>query len=79
VEDNGEGIDDQIKNSIYDLFFRGSAKSKGSGLGLFIARRAVEKLNGEIYCSSIPGTRTTFTICLRNIVLKVKSREKGLP
>lgn len=66
VEDNGEGIDDQIKSSIYDLFFRGSVKSKGSGLGLFIAKKAVEKLKGEIVFSSVPNSKTIFTIYLKS-------------
>lgn len=65
LEDNGEGIEEEISGKVYDLFFRGNRKSKGSGLGLFIARKAIEKLNGSIHFSSIPKKETIFSVTLK--------------
>ncbi len=64
VEDNGEGIDEKISDRIYDIFFRGNTKSNGFGLGLFITKKAVEKLDGAIACTSTPFESTIFTIHL---------------
>ncbi|MDQ3393601.1 MAG: ATP-binding protein [Bacteroidota bacterium] len=72
IEDNGEGIDEMISDKVYDIFYRGSIKSKGSGLGLFITRKAVEKLEGEIQFKSVPHKSTIFTITLKmNIFSKI--------
>jgi signal transduction histidine kinase len=48
VEDDGDGIDPVLENRIFEMFFRGSGKSAGSGLGLFISRLAVDLLHGSI-------------------------------
>ena len=48
ISDNGEGIDVTIKDKIFDMFYRGSEYSSGSGLGLYIVKIAVKKLNGTI-------------------------------
>ncbi|ELR73297.1 hypothetical protein C900_04149 [Fulvivirga imtechensis AK7] len=62
VEDNGEGIEDSIKDKIFDLFYRGSQKSKGNGLGLYLVKKSVEKLNGKAEISSEPGKYTKINI-----------------
>ncbi|MDH5397054.1 MAG: ATP-binding protein [Cyclobacteriaceae bacterium] len=64
VQDNGLGIDKEMQPQIFNMFFRGSIKSEGSGLGLYIVKTAVEKLNGKIYMNSDPGIGTSFTITL---------------
>lgn len=48
VSDNGEGIAESIKDKIFDMFYRGSEYSSGSGLGLYITKIAIMKLNGSI-------------------------------
>jgi signal transduction histidine kinase len=50
--DNGEGIDPAIEPKIFDMFYRGSEKATGFGLGLYIAKIIIEKLNGTIQFSS---------------------------
>ncbi|GHN00568.1 hypothetical protein WSM22_20570 [Cytophagales bacterium WSM2-2] len=64
VEDNGQGIHSDHHDKIFDMFYRASEKSKGSGLGLFIVKDTVEKLGGVVECSSRynEGTRFTFSI-----------------
>ena len=52
VKDNGIGIPKEYHEKIFDMFFRASEKSSGSGLGLYIAKSAVEKLGGKIKVTS---------------------------
>lgn len=62
VEDNGEGIQDMYKDKIFEMFYRATTTSSGSGLGLFIAREAIQKLNGNISFRTKYGEGSTFTI-----------------
>ena len=68
IEDNGEGIAEEHKNKVFDIFYRASRKSTGSGQGLFICREIVKKLNGEISFKSTPAVGTIFTVKLPNII-----------
>jgi PAS domain S-box-containing protein len=52
LKDNGIGISDGIKDKIFDMFFRGTEISDGSGLGLYIVKNIVEKMSGTIKISS---------------------------
>lgn len=62
VEDNGQGIETQYHNKIFDMFFRANKKATGNGLGLYIVKETVEKLNGQLSFSSVLNEGTTFTI-----------------
>ena len=64
VEDNGIGIASEHQEKIFEMFFRGTTRSEGSGLGLFIVKDIVEKLNGEITLSSEVECCTRFTVML---------------
>jgi signal transduction histidine kinase len=48
IADNGIGIPEQFHSKIFEMFFRVSEKSLGSGLGLYIVKEAIGKLNGTI-------------------------------
>lgn len=48
ISDNGEGIGQHTLENLFEMFFRGSLKSHGSGMGLYITRLAVRKLLGNI-------------------------------
>ena len=63
-EDNGIGISDLIIDKIFDMYFRGSSKGKGTGLGLYLVKHGVEKLNGSIQVESEKGKGTKFMITL---------------
>ena len=62
VEDNGEGIREELKDKIFDMFYRASEKSKGSGLGLYIAKEMVNKLHGTIKVNSVYGQGSQFIV-----------------
>jgi len=64
VKDNGVGIPQDDKKYIFQKFFRSGNvlrhQTKGSGLGLYIAKSIVEKLGGKIGFSSREGVGSTF-------------------
>ncbi len=53
--DNGKGIPDDIKNRIFDPFFTTKDVGSGTGLGLDVVRKIIEKHDGTIDVSSKPG------------------------
>jgi len=62
IKDNGIGIEDSVKGRVFEMFYRGSNDSIGTGLGLYLVDRAVEKLNGEISIDSQPDLYTNVTL-----------------
>jgi signal transduction histidine kinase len=67
-EDNGIGIEAQHVPKIFDMFFRASEQSTGSGLGMYIVKQTVEKLGGTIGLESTFGEGTRVTIRIPNQV-----------
>ena len=65
IEDTGRGIDDAIKHRIFEPFFTTKPTGEGSGLGLNIVKKIVEKHRGKINFTSTPG-RTIFTVVIQN-------------
>ncbi len=65
--DNGMGIAPQHLDRIFDIFFRGTDKVPGSGLGLYIVKEAVSKLKGDVSVISELGQGTTFTVKIPNL------------
>ncbi|MCB9077724.1 MAG: GAF domain-containing protein [Anaerolineaceae bacterium] len=63
ITDSGPGIPDEIKARIFEPFFTTKPAGEGSGLGLDIVRKIVEKHQGQIEVESQPG-RTTFRVLL---------------
>ena len=59
-EDNGLGIEEVYQDKIFEMFYRANPYSLGSGLGLYIVKGIVEKLNGKIELKSVYGKGTTF-------------------
>ncbi|MGZ5242712.1 MAG: PAS domain-containing sensor histidine kinase [Bacteroidia bacterium] len=67
IADNGTGIEQKQQDKIFDLFYRASGSYKGFGLGLYIVKNAVEKLEGTIDVHSVPGVGTRVSIELPGI------------
>jgi PAS domain S-box-containing protein len=63
VTDSGKGIDPEIMPRIFDPFFTTKPAGEGSGLGLDIVRKIVEKHSGQIAVTSVPG-KTTFVVSI---------------
>lgn len=66
VTDNGEGIPADLLGSIFNMFVRSSERSIGSGLGLYLVKKAINKLEGNIFCNSTLFTKTTFSVYIPN-------------
>ncbi len=64
--DNGIGISVADQNKIFDMFYRASVQSDGSGLGLYIVKNAIEKIGGLLKVTSQLGKGTTFELKLPN-------------
>jgi signal transduction histidine kinase len=64
ISDNGIGIAPEHQEKIFEMFYRASEQSNGSGLGLYIVRETVTKLKGNIQVSSTPGLGSVFAITL---------------
>jgi signal transduction histidine kinase len=63
VVDDGHGVPAEISNRVFDPFFTTKPVGKGTGLGLDIVRRLIQRHNGQIELESIPG-RTEFRVTL---------------
>lgn len=64
VSDNGIGVEEVYKARVFEMFFRGSELSKGNGLGLYIVKRAVERLKGMVHFYSEYQKGSAVTIWL---------------
>jgi len=64
VTDNGHGFDEFIKERLFDMFFKGTEKSPGHGLGLYIVNKAILVLDGKIEVESEKGSYSKFKIVL---------------
>ena len=66
VTDNGIGFNERNATKIFGMFVRlhGRAEYKGSGIGLAICRKIVERHNGTITATSTAGQGATFTVAL---------------
>lgn len=67
VHDEGIGIPNEIRDKIFNLFFRGSQRSKGQGLGLYLVQRALREIGGRIAVESKAGAFTEFTVRFREM------------
>ncbi|HMG89676.1 MAG TPA: HAMP domain-containing sensor histidine kinase, partial [Chryseolinea sp.] len=64
IEDNGQGIRNEYREKIFDMYYRANERSKGNGLGLYIVKKAVQKLNGTIQLITDFGKGSRFVISL---------------
>lgn len=64
VTDNGIGIAAEHLPKVFDMFYRATERSSGSGLGLYIAREAAGRLGGVLTVSSHEGVGSSFRLSL---------------
>lgn len=78
VQDNGKGIDQKKLGKIFDMFYRAAQDSDSSGLGLYIVKEAVSKLDGKIYVDSATGRGTKFTLSIPNLLKYGKNEGENI-
>lgn len=66
VEDNGQGIDENKINKVFDMFYRAHEDSQGSGLGLYIVKNVIEKLRGSIEVKTERNVGSMFSVVIPN-------------
>jgi len=64
IKDNGKGIEPEFQDHIFEMFYKASSETTGSGLGLYIVKEAVDKMKGKIYVSSSKEDGTSFKIVI---------------
>ena len=62
ITDNGIGIRAEYLDKVFNMYFRATENSKGSGLGLFIVKETLRKINGTISVQSELGKYTSFVL-----------------
>jgi signal transduction histidine kinase len=67
IINDGDEIPLEVAGRIFEMFYRGSEKSRGAGLGLYIAKSIVAKLQGTIEYSGARGN-TMFTVILPRFI-----------
>ncbi len=71
--DNGVGIEGKYIPKVFDMFFRGTVLSTGSGLGLYITKGVIGKLEGTISLVSEEHVGTSIVLKIPNLLNKLDS------
>lgn len=66
IRDNGIGIPGEQLNRVFGMFYRATEKSQGAGLGLYIVKEIIEKLQGTISITSEAGAQTLIHVTIPN-------------
>ncbi len=81
MADTGIGVERESIRKIFDMFYRGTEKSQGAGLGLYIVKQALDRIGGTVSVESQPDQGTRFTLKLDNLApsnnFKPKKSEKS--
>jgi PAS domain S-box-containing protein len=67
IEDNGIGISKEHLEHVFEMFYRATNVKTGSGLGLYIVKETITKLNGTITINSQPNEGTAFYMTIPNL------------
>lgn len=66
VEDNGQGISEKVRDKVFEMFVKGTHKSTGAGLGLYLVRIAAEKIRATVNLDSEENQGCSLTFRLPN-------------
>ncbi|MBX9880157.1 MAG: hypothetical protein K2Y22_16985 [Candidatus Obscuribacterales bacterium] len=73
VKDTGKGIADEDQPKLFQRFWQAAGSGRyyaGTGLGLFLCRKIVERHNGRIWCESKPGQGSTFRFTISHMQVR---------
>ncbi len=77
VQDDGHGMDYEVKQKVFTNFFSTKASGKGTGLGLLTTRKIVQEHGGRVSVESRPGEGSTFRLEFPRRRLPQVSEETG--
>ena len=69
-EDNGTGIKLMHLNKTFEMFYRGTDRNNGSGLGLYIVRELISKIGGAVNITSVYGKGTSVIVSFPNLKIQ---------
>lgn len=72
ITDNGTPVDEEVRSDIFKMFVKGSERSEGLGLGLYIAKKAAEGLQGTIVLKKSEGKGNVFVISIPRDLTNVR-------
>jgi signal transduction histidine kinase len=72
ITDNGIGIREKYIDKIFNMYFRATDTSNGSGLGLFIVKETLSKIGGSINVHSEFGVQTSFELLIPHVETPAK-------
>lgn len=78
VSDNGIGIEKEHRKKVFDVFFRGTTLSNGSGMGLYIVKSIINKLSGDIELKSEINKGTTVIVNVPNKLNHLVPSERSI-
>ncbi|NOT76265.1 MAG: HAMP domain-containing histidine kinase [Cyclobacteriaceae bacterium] len=64
IRDNGIGIPPEHQGRIFEMFYKAHDRAQGTGLGLYIVKETLQRLNGEVTVESVYGEGSTFTVSI---------------
>lgn len=67
LEDNGTGIYAEELPRIFEMYHRANEQSQGNGLGLYLVKKAIDRMRGSIEVESVEGQYTRFRVRLPHI------------
>ncbi|HLF33252.1 MAG TPA: ATP-binding protein, partial [Cyclobacteriaceae bacterium] len=77
IKDNGIGIDKIHHKKVFNMFYRATDDNAGSGLGLYIVKESIDKLNGTVDLESDLGMGTTVHLKVPNLINGNTFNENG--
>lgn len=69
IKDNGQGIAEESLDRVFDMFYRGTSSAPGTGLGLYICKEMLQKMDAGFGLESALGEGTSFTFSLNEPTL----------
>jgi PAS domain S-box-containing protein len=80
IRDNGIGFNAAYRDKIFEIFNRlHTSGYEGTGIGLALVRKAVQRMNGEVWADSVQGEGATFYVSLRLAVAAGGRRDPSTP